>query len=71
MQTLEKAMQQVEQKLASLSNIDDIITKVSRDVISARADMKRMEARENKAAKDAGKVKSDTTQLSKDYCSNF
>ena len=66
MQTLEKAMQQVEQKLASLSNIDDIARKVSRDVTSARADMKRMEARGNKAAEDAGKAKSDTTQLSKD-----
>lgn len=57
------------EKLGSVGGIDDAsTTKVSREIVSARADMKRMEMRVTKAAEDAAKAKSDIGEMS-EFCS--
>ena len=64
MQQVENGLQQVEQKVSSLSNVDELTSKVSREITSARADMKRLEARVVKASEDAAKAKADVADLS-------
>ena len=56
-------MRVVEEKVNSLSNLDDIV-KVSRDMTSMKADIRRMESRSLKSIEEYGNVKSEVDQLS-------
>ncbi len=58
-------MQQIEQKVSSADNVDEIATKLSREITSARADMKRLETRGSKSVEDATSARTDTVALSK------
>ena len=57
----------MEQKVSSLDpyTMEEARTRASREMTAARADMKRMESRCNKAGEDASKACSDITEISK------
>ena len=51
--------------MESLGKLEETATKVSRDITSARADMKRMETRTTRAGDDASSAKEGVAELSK------
>lgn len=63
-QRMEKQSLQLKQKVDSLGNIEDVGAKMSKEIIAARADMRRLEMRCNKAGDDATKANTETTELS-------
>lgn len=48
----------------TLGNIEDVGNKMSKEIVAARADMKRLEMRCNKAGEDAAATKTETADLS-------
>lgn len=65
-EALEKRVDNMEttlQKLQHFTKFDGDITKVGRDITSARADMKRMEGRIVKATEEIAHIKNDLGQL--------
>lgn len=62
---IEKAVALLGEKMNSLDTTDDESgnSKISREITSARADMRRMETRGAKAAEDAAKAKSDIAEM--------
>ena len=65
-EALEKRVEDVEttvKKLHDFTLFNGDITKVGRDVASARADMKRMEGRVVKASEEIAHIKNDMGQL--------
>lgn len=59
-------MVQVSQQISSLPpNVDEMTTKVSREITAARADMKRLESRGTRAAEEAERGRKDINEMSK------
>ncbi len=57
----------MDQRMASLDpgGMEDAKSRASREIMAARADVKRMESRYNKAGDDASKALAEITELSK------
>lgn len=61
---LEREMAQVSQQISSLPpNVDEMTTKVSREITAARADMKRLESRGTRAAEEAERGRKDINEM--------
>ena len=58
-------MQTVEDKVTNLGNFEESTTKISREIMSMRAEIKRMELRGLKAVEDTVKARSEVDELSK------
>lgn len=61
-----QSMEATLQKLQHLAEIEGDITKVGRDITSARADTKRMEGRVIKASEEITRIKSDLGHMGKE-----
>ena len=59
---MEADLLQVKQTVDALGNVGDVGAKMSKEITAARADMKRLEMRCNKAGEDAAKATSDIVQ---------